>query len=149
MKQIALDTRGSGLTVAERWEVAEYCIAQLYTGGRVELRTLCDVGFPVRLQYKLGELKIDWRDYIDSYVRGAVEPNPERRAEQMNRHRHIACEVFLAGMDTDDRHRLWEEKTGRKKSAFGERLAEARANGLFDQYVAQRKPGKSEKFEDE
>ncbi|MGD1074237.1 MAG: hypothetical protein ABSB15_29375 [Bryobacteraceae bacterium] len=142
MKAIAL-SRGNGkLTVAERWEVAEYCIDQMNSGGRVDLRTLCDVGLPVRLLYKNGELKVDWRDYIDSHVRGTVEIRPERRNERIDREQHIACEIYLAGKDTDDRHRLWEEKTGLKKTAFRDRLREARANGLFEQY--RRKGGKSE-----
>jgi hypothetical protein len=55
--------------------------------------------------------------------------------------RHLACEVYLAGRNTDDRHRLWEDKTGLKKTAFRDRLREARASGLFDQY---RKVGKPE-----
>ncbi len=144
MKKIALDSDGNGLTVAERWEVAQYCIQQLDTGARVDLRTLCDVGFPVRLQHKKGELGIDWRDYIDSYVHGAVEPNSDRRVERINRERYIACDV--AGRDTDDRHRLWEETTGLKKTAFHDRLREARATRLFDEYHAQQKPGKSEEL---
>ena len=115
MKKIALDRDDDDLTAEERWEVAEYCIAQLNTGGRVDLRTLCDVGFPIRLEHKRGNLKIDWRDYIDSYVRGAVEPNSERRDERIDRERHIACDVYLAGKDTDDRHRVWEERTGSRK----------------------------------
>ena len=142
MKDIALHGDDDKLTVAERWEVAEYCIGHLDTGGRVDLRTLCDVGFPARLLYKDHKLGIDWRDYIDSYVRGTVEIIPERRNERIDREQNIACEVYLNGKDTYDRHRLWEEKTGLKKTAFHDRLGEARANGLFDQY--RRKGGKSE-----
>ncbi len=145
MKKIALDRDDDDLTVAERWEVAEYCIAQLNTGGRVDLRTLCEVGFPARLQHKKGELKIDWRDYIDSFVNGAADPNPERRDERINRERHSACEVYFDGKDTDDRHRLWEERKGLKKTAFRDRLREAHANGSFDQYNGRRKPGNPEK----
>ncbi len=144
MKRIALRDGGDDLTVAERWEVAQYCIEQLNARGRVDLRTLCDVGFPARVQHKRGALNIDWKDYIDSYVRGKVEMNPERRHERISREQQIACEVYLAGIDTDDRHRLWEERTRLKKTAFRDRLAEARASGLFDPYVAQQKAGKSE-----
>ena len=73
------------------------------------------------------------------------EMNPERRHERIERERHIACEVYRDGKNTDDRHRLWEKRTGLKKTAFRERLREARASGLFDQYHQRRKPGKSEK----
>jgi hypothetical protein len=51
-------------------------------------------------------------------------------------------EILSATETTYDRHRLWEEKTGLKKTAFHDRLGEARANGLFDQY--RRKGGKPE-----
>lgn len=142
MKVIALSVGSDELTAEERWEVALYCIGQLNRGGRVDLRTLCDVGFPVRVLHKRGELGIDWRDYIDSYVRGTVEITPERRDERIDRERHIACEVYLDGHDTADRHRLWTERTGLKKTAFHDRLVEAQTNGLFDQY--RRKVGKSE-----
>ncbi len=137
MKQIAVGG-GGGLTVAERWEVAEYCIEELNMGGRVDLRTLCDVGLPARILHKKGDLSIDWREYIDSFVRGTAEPSPERRAERIAREQQIACEVYLDGRDTDDRHRLWEQRTGLKKTAFRDRLREARASGLFDQCEARR-----------
>lgn len=144
MKQIALGGDGVELTVEERWEVAEYCIKLLNNGGRVDLRTLCDAGFPARLLDKRGDLTIDWRDYIDSFVLGNTERNPERRAERIVREQRIACQVYLEGQNTQDRHRLWEQRTGLKKTAFHDRLREAQANGLADQY--QRKPGKSEKL---
>jgi hypothetical protein len=144
MKNIALHGNDNDLTVAERWEVAQYCIEQLNTERRVDLRTFCDVGLPARLQHKTGKLNIDWKDYIDSYVWGTLEINPERRDERISRERHIACEVYFDGNDTDDRHRLWEERTGLKKTAFRDRLREARASGLLDQFHARRKPGKSE-----
>jgi hypothetical protein len=147
MKYIALHIERDDLTVAERFEVAEYCIEQLTHGGRVDLRTLCDVGFPVRQRYKSGELGVDWRDYIDSYVRGTVEVAPERRDERISRERHIACEVYLAGKNTDDRHRLWKERTHLEKTAFHDRLAEARASGLFNQYDTRQKRGKPEERE--
>lgn len=137
MKEIALRGGDSELTLAERWEVAEYCIEQLNMDGRVDLRTLCDVGFPVRRLYKSGELGIDWRDYIDSYVRGTVET--PRRAERIAREQRIACEVYLDGKNTSDRHRLWERRTRLKKTAFHDRLREARATELFDQCKVQRR----------
>ena len=52
-------------------------------------------------------------------------------AERIARQQQIACEVYLQGNNTDERHRLWEERTGRKKTPFRDRLAEAKANGLF------------------
>ncbi len=85
---------------------------------------------------KRGELGIDWRDYIDSHVHGTVET--ERRAERITREQHIACEVYLNGENTNDRHRLWEERTRLRNTAFRDRLREARAIGLFDEYVVQR-----------
>ena len=94
MKTIALN-EGGGLTVEERWEVAEYCIEKLFTGGRAIFRTLCDVGFPTRLQHKEGNLSIDWRDYIDSHVDGTADPNPERRAERIDRERHMPARSIL------------------------------------------------------
>jgi hypothetical protein len=142
MKSIALQPDGDELTVVERWEVAEYCIDRLNMGGRVDLRTFCDAALPARRHHKRGELNIDWRDYVDSYVRGTVAADPERRDKRIQREQHIACEIYHEGKDTAERHRLWEEKTGLKKTAFSDRLREARSNGVFGQF--QRTLGKAE-----
>ena len=116
--------------------MAEYCIEQLNTGraGRSAHALRCRFPGAASAQERRTRDRLAGL-HRQLCSRGGGDP---RRAERITREQRIACEVYREGNNTSDRHRLWEERTGLKKTAFRDRLREARAIGLFDEYVVQR-----------
>ncbi len=132
-----------------RCATGEFVIEQMQKrppGIQVDLRTYCEHALPAYFQWKDGRTEggTHWKDVVLAKIHGS--PRNRTRDKRLERERVIACEVFLTAPDTESRHKLWAEKTGHGKTAFHDRLKEAREVGLFDD-IRRAAAGKVEKPE--
>ena len=134
MRTIAL--RGyKQLAPDECMEVAEYLIQEMQSRQRdtkVDLRTFCEGALPDYLQWKQGKSVAHWTKVVQARIQG--EPIAETRDDRLARHREIACQIRLAAPTSDAMLHLWKEQTGLGKSTLYDRLREAEAEGLWEQY---------------
>ena len=122
--------------VEERLEVAEFLIEQMAdrpAGVQVDLRTYVEHALPAYRQWLDGRMQgnTSWQDVVQAKIMGG--PRIQSRESRIERDRRLACQVFHEGQNEESRLNLWKERTRLGKTAFHERLREARESGLFDE----------------
>ena len=120
-----------GLTPEECNEVADFVVNFSETNGYpLEMRTYCDHALPSYKHWKEEKDSVHWKDVVASKLRGQVVV--EKQAERIRRERQIAAEIHKVGGTLEEKIALWKERTGGKsKTAYYERLKEAKAEGLI------------------
>jgi len=118
-----------------RLEVAEYVIAQMDERPElihVDLRTFKEHAMPAYHQWRQGRAvgSTTWQDVVRMKIEGSARP--KTRVSRVEEDRRTACKVYLEGKDTEERHKLWHDRTGLGSTAFHDRLKEARESGLFE-----------------
>jgi hypothetical protein len=126
-------TRGGLRLEPERaLEVADFVIAQCQEVGCPLEARLFDNACRDFLSWSDNSVATHWQDLVRSSVRQCADgllhkASPESRDERLARERLIALEVCEATSDSQERQRLWHQRTGKAKTALYERWREARA----------------------
>ena len=127
MRSIALEGYQHGedtLTVEQCQEVCDHVVRQCQASQRMpDMRMLVN-GFHDRLQHEAQHSETDWRDMVDSYLKEQVitPAYTESRADRLARERTIAVEINGMHITSQEKERLFTERTQKSGRAFYRRL---------------------------
>src|SRR5262249_43065930 len=75
------------------------------------------------LLWEAGNANLDWRDLVATRIQQVAahfrhEVSTLSREERKAHERHLVRQILQETADTQERERLWEERTGKRKTAF-------------------------------
>ena len=125
------------LEAARCSEVCEHVIAECRQAScSLDLRLL-DNACTDYLLWEAGNSHLHWKDLVTTRVQQAAahfrhEVSTLSREERKTRERDLVRDLLMETADSQERERLWEQRTGKRKSAFYSRKREVESREFDD-----------------